>query len=78
MAIYKPKPKETTEDRIQRAINLGREETLQEILKWLNDNFFTGEQEISQYSIEVESILKSVFSSKEEMLQSFKEQFNIE
>lgn len=51
---------------------------LQKILEWLDENFFTGEQEISQYSIEVESILKSTFSSKKEMLQSFKEQFNIE
>lgn len=50
---------------------------LKEVLEWLDENFFTGEQEISQYSIEVESILKSVFSSKEEMLQSFKERFNI-
>lgn len=62
---------------IRRAKDLGREEALKEVLEWLDDNFFTGEQEISQYSIEVESILKSVFSSKEEMLQSFKEQFNI-
>ena len=80
MAIYKlnrETKKESIEDRLQRAINLGREETLKEVLEWLNDNFFTGEQEISQYSIEVESILKSVFSSKEEMLQSFKERFNI-
>lgn len=51
---------------------------LQEVLEWLEDNFFTGEQEISQYSIEVEPILKGVFSSKEQMLQSFKERFNIE
>lgn len=51
---------------------------LQKVLEWLDENFFTGEQEISQYSIEVESILKSTFSSKKEMLQSFKEQFNIE
>lgn len=51
---------------------------LQEVFEWLDENFFTGEQEISQYSIEVEPILKSAFSSKEEMLQSFKERFNIE
>lgn len=50
---------------------------LQEVLEWLEDNFFTGEQEISQYSIEVEPILKGVFSSKEQMLQSFKERFNV-
>lgn len=78
MAVFKPKLTETTEDRLQKVINLGREEALKEVLEWLDENFFTGEQEISQYSIEVESILKSVFSSKEEMLQSFKERFNIE
>ena len=78
MAIYQPNQKETTEDRLQKAINLGREEALKKVLEWLEDNFFTGEQEISQYSIEVEPILKGVFSSKEQMLQSFKERFNIE
>ena len=51
---------------------------LKEVFEWLDDNFFTGEQEISQYSIEVEPTLKSGFSSKEQMLQSFKERFNIE
>ena len=81
MAIYKlnqENKKETIEDRLNRAINLGRRESLKEVLEWLEDNFFTGEQEISQYSIEVEPILKGVFSSKEQMLQSFKERFNIE
>ena len=78
MAIYQPNQKETTEDRLQKAINLGREEALKKVLEWLEDNFFTGEQEISQYSIEVEPILKGVFSSKEQMLQSFNERFNIE
>lgn len=62
---------------IRRAKDLGREEALKEVLEWLEDNFFTGEQEISQYSIEVESILKSMFSSKEQMLQSFKELFHM-
>ena len=78
MVIFKPETKGTTENKLQKAINLGREEALKKVLKWLDKNFFTGEQKISQYSIEVEPILKSTFSSKEEMLKSFKEQFNIE
>ena len=43
MAVFKPQLKETTEDRLQRAINLGREEALKEALNWLDENFFTGE-----------------------------------
>ena len=31
MAIFKPKIKETTKDRLQKAINLGREEALKEV-----------------------------------------------
>ena len=78
MTKYDPRVKGTTEDRLQKAINLGKEEAYKEVLKWLDDNFLQGEQEISQYSIEVEPTLKSVFTSKEQMIESFKERFNIE
>ena len=49
----------------------GRLETLQEVLKWLDENF---------YDVHVlhDDRLEGDFESKEEMLQSFKEQFNIE
>lgn len=44
---------------------------LQEVLKWLNENF---------YNVHVlhDDRLKGDFESKEQMLQSFKERFNIE
>ncbi len=76
MARYEPKIKETTEDRLQRAINLGREEALKEALNWLDENFFTGEIE-GYYSDVPEHIVQGKFDNKEEMLQSFKERFNI-
>ena len=41
MAVCKPKVRETIEDRLQRAINLGREEALNEVLEWLDENFCT-------------------------------------
>jgi hypothetical protein len=77
MAVCKPKVRETIEDRLQRAINLGREEVLNEVLEWLEENFFTGEIE-GYYSDVPEHIVQGKFDCKEEMLQSFKEQFNIE
>jgi hypothetical protein len=76
MVIYEPKVKETIEDRLQRAINLGRKEALKEVLEWLDDNFFTGEIE-GYYSDVPEHIVQGKFDCKEEMLLSFKERFNI-
>lgn len=70
MAIYKPKVKETTEDRLQKAINLGKEETLKEVRKWLDENF-------SDVHVLHDDRLEGDFSNKEQMLQSFEEQFNI-
>ena len=71
MAIYKPKAKETTEERLQRAINFGKEEAYKEVLNWLDENF---------YDVHVlhDDRLEGGFESKGQMLQSFKEQFNIE
>ena len=77
MAVFKPKIKETTEDRLQKAINLGREEALKEVLEWLDENFFTGEIE-GYYSDVPEHIVQGKFDCKEDMIQSFKERFNIE
>ena len=76
MAIFKPKVTETTEDRLQKAINLGREEAYKEVLEWLDDNFFTGEIE-GYYSDVPEHIVQGKFDCKEEMVESFKERFNI-
>ena len=77
MAVFKPKIKEITEDRLQKAINLGREEALKEVLEWLDENFYTSDIECAD-SYLPEYVLNGNFESKEEMLQSFKERFNIE
>lgn len=83
MAIYKLNreiKEETTEDRLQKAINLGRREALKEVLYWLKENFSEHEDfsfdfvEDTPYQCPVECN----FESKEQMLQSFKERFNIE
>jgi hypothetical protein len=71
MAIFKPKIKETTEDRLQKAINLGREEALKEVLEWLCKNF-------SDVHVLHDDRVEGNFENKEEMLKSFKERFNIE
>lgn len=53
------------------------ETILQEVIKWLDNNFFTGEIE-GYYSDVPEHIVQSKFDCKEEMLLLFKEHFNIE
>lgn len=50
---------------------------LQEVLEWLNKNFFTGDIE-GYYSDVPEHIVQGKFDCKEEMIQAFKERFNIE
>ena len=55
----------------------GREEALREMLRWLEDNFFTGEIE-GYYSDVPEYIVQGKFDCKEDMIKSFKEKFNIE
>ena len=80
MAIYKlnqENKKETIEDRLNRAINLGRRESLKEVLEWLDENFYTSDIECAD-SYLTEYVLNGNFESKEEMLQSFKERFNID
>ena len=76
MAVCKPKVKETIEDRLQRAINLGREEVLNEVLEWLDENFCTSDIEQPD-SYLPKYVLDGNFVNKEQMLQSFKERFNI-
>ena len=78
----KKKTKENTEDRRYKAINLGKEEVLQEVLEWLDENFYNKidmhpDYYNSEYNFDIIG-LNSDFISKEQMLQSFKEQFNIE
>ena len=46
MAVFKPKIKETTEDRLQKAINLGREEALKEVLEWLEKEMIIDGREL--------------------------------
>ena len=79
MAVFKPKVKETIEDRLQRAINLGREEAYKEALNWLKENFY--EHVCFSFDFDEDSPYECPvicdFESKEQMLQSFKERFNI-
>lgn len=70
MAVCKPKAKETIEDKLQKAINLGREEALKEVLKWLEENFYT------VYCLHDE-FLTGEFVNSEEMIYSFKEKFKL-
>ena len=77
MAVFKPKIKEITEDRLQKAINLGREEALKEVFEWLDENFFMVDvEQVDSYLPKY--VLNGNFESKEQMIQSFKERFNIE
>ena len=80
MAIFKPKITETTEDRLQKAINLGREEAYKEVLEWLDKNFYEHEDFSFDFVEDrpYECPIICNFKSKEQMFQSFKEQFNIE
>lgn len=70
MAVCKPKVRETIEDRLQRAINLGREEVLKEVIDWLDSNTYDSMEEDLPVQVD--------FTLKEDMLQSFKERFNID
>ena len=72
MARYEPKSKETTEDRLQKAINLGRREALKVVLEWLKEKTYTIYYRGGSETFNIN------FESEEEMLQSFKERFNIE
>lgn len=71
MAIYKPRIKETTEDRLQKAINLCREEMLKEVLYWLEDTTIDDADGCGHPIVSFIS-----FDNKEQMLQSFKERFS--
>lgn len=62
---------------IRRAKDLGREETLKEVLEWLDKNFRTSDIEQAD-SYLPKYILDGNFETKEQMFQSFKERFNIE
>jgi hypothetical protein len=73
MAVFKPEIKETTEDRLQKAINLGREEALKEVLDWLDETTIDDADGCGHPIISFIG-----FDYKEQMLQLFKERFNIE
>lgn len=72
MVVFKPKTKGTTEDRLQKAINLGREEALKEVLEWLKEKTYTIYYRGGSEAFNIN------FESEEQMLQAFKERFNIE
>lgn len=80
MAVFKPQLKETTEDRLQRAINLGREYALKEVLEWLKEHCWRRETMASILMQDNPPSYEIVmnFESEEELFQSFKERFNIE
>ena len=61
---------------------IGKKEVLKDVLDWLDDNFYNKidmhpDYYNSEYNFDIIG-LNSDFSSKEQMLQSFKERFNIE
>lgn len=75
MAIYKLNreiKEETTEDRLQKAINLGRREALKEVLEWL-DKLTIDDADCCGHPI----VSFTYFESKEQMFQSFKERFSL-
>ena len=76
MAVYKlnqETKKETIEDRLQKAINLGKQEALKEVLYWLEDGTIDHSDEYADPIVAF-----TIFDNKEQMLRSFKERFNIE
>jgi hypothetical protein len=61
---------------------IGKKEVLKDVLDWLDENFYNKLDMHSDYNSDEYSFdiigLNSDFISKEQMLQSFKERFNIE
>lgn len=61
---------------------IGKKEVLKDVLDWLDENFYNKIDMHSDYNSDEYSFdiigLNSDFISKEQMLQSFKERFNIE
>jgi hypothetical protein len=60
---------------------IGKKEVLKDVLDWLDENFYNkldmhSDYNSDEYSFDVIG-LNSDFISKEQMLQSFKERFNI-
>jgi hypothetical protein len=56
---------------------IGKNEVIKDVLDWLDKNFYNNIDMYSDYSFDITG-LNSDFSSKEQMLQSFKKLFNIE
>ena len=82
MAIYRLNreiKEEPIAQRLQKAINLGREEALKQVLEWLEENFSEHEDFSFDFVEDTPYQCPVIcdFESKEEMLQSFKERFNI-
>lgn len=55
---------------------IGKNEVIKDVLDWLDKNFYN-KIDLIDYSFDITG-LNSDFSSKEQMLQSFKKLFNIE
>ena len=68
---------ETVVNSLYEVKDWGRIEALKEVLKWLDENFYTSDIECADRYLP-EYVLNGNFESKEQMLQSFKERFNIE
>ena len=61
---------------------IGKNEVLKDVLNWLDENFYNKidmhpDYNSGEYNFDIIG-LNSDFMSKEQMLQSFKEQFNID
>lgn len=54
---------------------IGKNEVLKDVLDWLGENFYN-KIDMIDYSFDITG-LNSNFDSKEQMIQSFKEHFNI-
>lgn len=67
---------ETVVNSLYEVKDWGRIEVLQEVLEWLEENFFMVDvEQVDSYLPKY--VLNGNFESKEEMLQSFKDRFNI-
>jgi len=55
---------------------IGKNEVIKDVLDWLDKNFYNKIDMYSDYSFDITG-LNSDFSSKEQMIKSFKERFNI-
>lgn len=62
-------------EELDKGKEIGKNEVIKDVLDWLDKNFYN-KIDLIDYSFDITG-LNSDFISKEQMLQSFKERFNI-